>query len=232
MKIQVDSREKDRVDEALLYYQDKGHEATVTTLDYGDYVFNDQVVFEFKLMPDYMSSLYNESLFEEATNQALLYPYHFVIIVGDLIDWCNSNWNYVRKQWNGNFRAYVQRHESAYYGSLRRLRSFTVPIEVKTVERAYLEMLLQADKCLNTVYYGGTKRKIESADVITHILGGAGGVSDKNARKIKETLEIETIEDLINKTKDDYRTVKGIGEKTSENLYNWIHPEQNIKIKE
>ena len=59
MNIIIDSREKGRRERASTYYTNKGHKANVETLDVGDYLFDDQVVFEYKIMSDFMSSVLN-----------------------------------------------------------------------------------------------------------------------------------------------------------------------------
>ena len=55
-------------------------------LDVGDYIFtddSDSVVFEFKSMSDFFSSITDNRVFNEAINQAEEYNHHFVIIHGD-----------------------------------------------------------------------------------------------------------------------------------------------------
>ena len=39
-----------------------------------------------------MSSVINESVFNEASNQALVYPFHYVIIVGEMKSFVKNNW--------------------------------------------------------------------------------------------------------------------------------------------
>ena len=95
MNILIDSREKARKIRAADFYAGKGHSSTIKSLDVGDYVFSDQVVFEYKEIGDFMSSVLNESLFNEAMNQALVYDYHFVIIKGNLRNWLDDIWKYV-----------------------------------------------------------------------------------------------------------------------------------------
>ena len=58
MDILIDSREKSRRERASAYYSDKGHNASIDTLDVGDYVFSDQVVFEYKEISDFIIMLW------------------------------------------------------------------------------------------------------------------------------------------------------------------------------
>ena len=48
--VAIDNREQDRVDKAKEYYLKQGLDITVSTLTTGDYLFNDQVVFEYKTL--------------------------------------------------------------------------------------------------------------------------------------------------------------------------------------
>ena len=147
MNILIDSREKGRRERASTYYTNKGHKADVETLDVGDYLFDDQVVFEYKVMSDFMGSILNESLFNEAANQSLRYPYHYVVVVGDVRQYLKESWFYVNTKWKNNFPKYFANNLGKYYGALRRLRTFTCPILCDSEENAFQEMLLQSIKC-------------------------------------------------------------------------------------
>ena len=94
MNILIDSREKQRKIRAADFFAGKGHSSTIKSLDVGDYVFSDRVVFEYKEIGDFMSSVINESVFNEAANQALVYPFHYVIIVGEMKSFVKNNWAY------------------------------------------------------------------------------------------------------------------------------------------
>ena len=101
--VRIDSREKDRKERANIFYSGKGHDAKVEMLEVGDYLFDDQVVFEYKEISDFMSSVLNESLFNEAANQSLRYPYHYVVIVGDVKDYVKSRWGFSKSKWKGDY---------------------------------------------------------------------------------------------------------------------------------
>ena len=87
MDIKIDTREKTRKDRAKYFYQQKGHNVSTEKLDVGDYVFNDEVVYEYKQIADFIQSIKDDSLFNEATNQVLKYTYHYVVIEGNIIDY-------------------------------------------------------------------------------------------------------------------------------------------------
>ena len=172
-----------------------------------------------------MSSILNESLFNEASNQALEYPFHYVIIVGEMKSFVKNNWAYNKGRWNGAYPKYIMSNYSRYYGALRRLRTFTTPIEVSDEKQALHEMLLQSIKCLDgkTKFYTNVTRPIPSQDTIDVLLTSVKGISSKKAEAIRKTHNLTNIYDLMNPTINNFEEVEGIGAKTSTNIYEFIH---------
>ena len=225
MNILIDSREKARKIRAADFYAGKGHSSTIKSLDVGDYVFSDRVVFEYKEIGDFMSSVLNESLFNEAMNQALEYDFHYVIVQGNLRTWLDDNWKYVNTKWHNRYDKYLHTNLGRYFGALRRLRTFTTPILVVREEQAFDEMLLQAIKCLDgkTKFYSNVTRPVPSQDAVDVLLTSAKGISTKKAEAIRKTHNLENIYDLMNLTINDFKEVEGLGEITSTNVYNFLH---------
>lgn len=225
MKVCIDSREKGRKERANIFYSGKGHETSVEMLDVGDYLFDDRVVFEYKEIGDFMSSVLNESLFNEAANQSLRYPYHYVIVVGDVKDYVKSRWGFSKSKWHGDYPKYILRNYSRYYGALRRLRTFTCPIECFDEKQAFYEMLLQSIKCLDgkSKFYSNVTRQVESQDPVDTLLTSCKGISIKKAEAIRKHHTINTVYDLMNLTVDDFKAVDMMGEKSSNNVYEFIH---------
>lgn len=225
MDILIDSREKSRRERASAYYSDKGHNAAIDTLDVGDYIFSDQVVFEYKEISDFMGSILNESLFNEAANQSFKYPYHYVMVVGDVRNYLNDQWYYVNNRWNNRYDKYLANNLSRYYGALRRLRTFTVPVECRNEENAFQEMLLQSIKCLDgkSKYYSNVTRPVKSQDAVDVLLTSVKNISTKKAHTIKEHYTINNIYDLLSLTEENFSEVNGIGKTTSSNIYNFLH---------
>ena len=227
MNILIDSREKDRKERANIFYSGKGHDAKVEMLEVGDYLFDDQVVFEYKEISDFMSSILNESLFNEAANQSLRYPYHYVIIVGEMKDYVKSCWVYNKSKWKGDYPNYIVNNYSRYYGALRRLRTFTTPIECFDEKQAFYEMLLQSIKCLDgkSKYYSNVSRKVESQDPVDVLLTSCRGISIKKAEAIRKQHTLNNVYDLMNLTINDFKLIDGIGDKTATNVYDFLHME-------
>ena len=230
MNIIIDSREKDRKERAEIFYSGKGHEAKVEMLDVGDYLFNDQVVFEYKEIGDFMSSIINESLFNEAANQSLKYPFHYVVIVGDMKQFVKDNWAYARAKWNDDYGKYILVNYGRYYGALRRLRTFTTPIECSDEKQAFYEMLLQSIKCLDgkSKYYSNVSRQVESQDPVDVLLTSTKNISIKKAEAIRKHHTINNVYDLMSLTVNDFKLVDGIGEKSANSVYEFLH--KGVKV--
>ena len=229
MNIRIDTREKDRKERANIFYSGKGHTTKIEMLEVGDYLFDDQVVFEYKEISDFMSSVLNESLFNEAANQSLRYPYHYVVIVGDVKDYVKSRWGFSKSKWKGDYPKYILSNYSRYYGALRRLRTFTTPIECFDEKQAFYEMLLQSIKCLDgkSKYYSNVSRQVESQDPVDVLLTSCKGISIKKAEAIRKQHTLNNVYDLMNLTINDFKLIDGIGDKTATNVYEFLHMEAN-----
>lgn len=235
--IVVDSREQGLRDlttrrkyRAKQYYLGKGYDCEIKQLEVGDYLFNNKVVFEYKTISDFMSSIVSARLFDEVTNQTLTYPYSYLIIEGDIEDYVLDTWERynVRKSYGYDYLKFVKNSYSRYEGAIRRVQTICPVIYAPSESVAFQEMLLQAQKCCESRYYGSeSKNLVKSASAVDSVLCSVKGVSDKKAKLIKETLNIKRLHDLINCSVKDFNKVRGIGEKTSLNIYEFIHKKED-----
>ena len=144
MKVTIDSRETNRIQSATKYYKEQGLTVNVEELPIGDYIFTDgkeQVVFEMKLISDFVSSIQNGRVFNQAINQSENYDYHFVIIHGDLA---------TRSKCLAMSRNYIPVTVYQYLGAIASLNRYTTVIETYSpyLNESYYRMMTQARKCL------------------------------------------------------------------------------------
>lgn len=229
MRIKIDSREQGprnllgtRKQRAKHYYRKMRHDPIITTLEYGDYVFNDKVVYEYKSIDDFMSSIFNGSVFEEVANQTSHYDYSFLIIVGSLEKYVLASY-YQRGNEYNTLESWRIKSNVAYKGAVRRLRTYCNVILVPDEDSAFEEMLFQSKKCLNLKSYGGSKRGVVTGDVVTDMIIGANKVSFKMTERIIKTLQIKNVGDLMKQTIDDFKTVDKVGDVIATNVYQHIH---------
>ena len=83
MNITIDSREQSRIGSATQYYKKQGHTVTVTELPIGDYLFDNKICFEFKLISDFVASIQDRRVFNQTIEMSETYDYNFVVIQGD-----------------------------------------------------------------------------------------------------------------------------------------------------
>ena len=142
MKITIDSREQKRIKSATEYYEKQGLEVEVKEEQTGDYIFNDKVVFEFKTIPDFVSSIQSGRVFNQAINQAENYDYHYVIIQGD---------EHARAKALAMSRNYREVTYFQYLGAIASLNRYTTVIESYSpfIHEAYYRMLVTANKALS-----------------------------------------------------------------------------------
>ena len=237
MRIIVDTREhgprgltSTRKSRAQEYYSSNGYDCEIRQLEFGDYLFNDQVVFEYKLIDDLMSSITNGRLFDECVNQTVTYPYSYLIVEGNLQDYILDSWEsyIVRKQYMFDYNKFIKSTYSRYEGAIRRVQTICPVIYAASESVAFQEMLLQAQKCCESKVYGSeVKNLVKSASAVDSVLCSVKGVSDKKAKLIKETLKIKSLTDLMGATIEDFNKVRGIGEKSSLNIYEFIHKKED-----
>ena len=85
MQLKIDSREQNntvRYNTCINHFKEKGYTVTTEQLPTGDYIFNDQVVMEFKTWSDFMSSITDGRLWNETQKQMENFNIHFLVIHG------------------------------------------------------------------------------------------------------------------------------------------------------
>ena len=215
MLVQIDSREKDRIQSASEYYKQQGLEVEVCELEVGDYIFDHKVCFEMKLIPDFIASIQEGRVFNQAITMAENYDWSFVMIHGDL---------YQRTKAIIQSRDYIPMNIEQYIGSISSLNRYTTVLQVynSVIEEAYYTMMKQAEKCLSNRPIVKKFPKKHKNPAFNYLCYCIYGISSKKAQAIVDTYHLETLTDLMNLTIEDLTIIDGIGEKTAENIINSI----------
>ena len=208
--IKVDNREKhSRQENAKEYYTQLGDEVHIQELPFGDYIFDDQVVFEYKTLSDFVKSVQNQRVFNQAIDQSTTYKFHFVIVVSGE----RERRGYFNKLKHlGNRDLYFDNYK--YIGAIARLNTFTTVIQASTEKEAFTYMRSQARKCLDNKHV--VKRlETKTNNPCFNFLMNIKHISDVKAELIVKELELETLTDLLNVTNNDLQAIKGIGSQTA-----------------
>ena len=211
MLVQISDKEQSRIQSAKQYYTSQGLEVEVTNLEIGDYVFDNQVAFEFKTIADFITSINDNRVFNEAINQAETFDHHFVIIYGDLFE---------RSKQIAISRNYREINLYQYIGAINSLNRYTTVIQVynPTIEEAYYTMMNQARKCLqNKPIVKKFNRKHKNA-AMNWLCYCVYGLNAKRAKDIVTMLDLHTLEDLFNVTHQQLTSVDGIGVKLADKI--------------
>ena len=215
MKIQISDKEQSRIKSATSYYEQQGHEVTTENLQIGDYIFDDKIVFEFKTIPDFVASIQDNRVFNEAINQAENFDYHYVIIQGDE----HSRAKALAMSKNYREVSYFQ-----YLGAIASLNRYTTVIESYSpfINEAYYRMLITAKKCLQNKPIVKKFNKKHKNPAMNYLCYCVYGLNQKRASEIVYQCHLNTLEDLLNITYQDLVKIDGIGDKLAEKILNTI----------
>ena len=141
MLVKIDTREKNRIKSASKYFKEQKLDVSVEELPVGDYVFDDKVCFEFKLIPDFIASIQDGRVFNQSIEMAENYDYSFVIIHGDLP---------TRTKCIAMSRNYREVNTFQYIGAISSLNRYVTVLQVYSpfINESYYTMMKQAQKCL------------------------------------------------------------------------------------
>jgi len=211
MKIQISDKEQNRIKSATEYYHKQGHEVEVCNLEIGDYIFQNQVVFEFKTIADFVASIQDNRVFNEAINQAENYDYHYVIIQGD---------EHQRAKALAMSKNYQEVTYYGYLGAIASLNRYTTVIESYSpfINEAYYRMMIQSKKCLSTKPIVKKFPRKDKNPAFNYLCYCIYGVNAKRAKDIVHTCHLKTMEDLFNLTHQDLVKINGIGDNLADKI--------------
>ena len=204
MKLLIDAREKDRVDSATKYYTKQGLDVSVEELPVGDYVFDNKVCFELKMMNDFIKSIQDHRVFNQSIDMAETYDYNFVIIVGN---------ESTRAKYLAITRNYRQVTVHQYLGAIASLNRYVTVIESYSdfIEEAYYRMLIQAKKCLQDKPIVKKFPRKNKNPVLNFLCHDIYGINYRKAKPIVDTYNLKSIDDLKQLSVDDLCEIEGIG---------------------
>lgn len=217
MKAFIDTRENERIQQAL-YYFSENNEVSVEELETGDYIFeneNGKVVFEYKTVEDFIHSINDNRVFNQSIDQYLEFDYHFIIIVGT-----EKDKNKCIKKLKQYTHTYMT--NSQYYGVIAKLNTYTTVWQVPRTEIAFEVMEKQANKCLDGKHVVKQFNKSVGSAAFRLLLNNVNGIGYKTAETICNSLNLITIQDVFNLNKEDLCTIDGIGEKTAKKIINQL----------
>lgn len=220
MIIQVDDREGKRIKYAREQY--KTHDVELTRLETGDFVFNRDCAFEYKTLPDFISSVQSGRVFEQALRLNKEFKYPFVIIQGsdeDLKKELDKTY-FLRKTKKKNKPPGFSKKN--FYGAINRLNTMVSVLQCPTQKLCFDSMLNQARMSLDTspinrkVVKTGTPAYLCLRYCIT-------GVGPKTAEKIVNALGIKSIDDVLAVGVEDFADVKGVSLDKARLIYYKLH---------
>ena len=216
MQIQISDKEQSRIQSAKEYYLKQGHTVSVENLEIGDYIFDNKVVFEFKTISDFVASIQDNRVFNEAINQAENFDYHYVIIQGD---------EHARAKALAMSRNYQEINYFQYLGAIASLNRYTTVIESYSpfINEAYYRMLITAKKCLSTkpiIKKFPRKHKNTAMNFLCHDIYG---INYKKAELIVKEYNLQSLNDLMKLTHEDLTKIDGIADKTAKKIIGAIH---------
>ena len=211
-EIKIDSREKyTRRQDAIKYYRSIHDNVSVEELAVGDYIFNNKVVFEYKLLPDFVKSVKSGRIYNQDRNQSNNFKYHFIIIVSKY----NQRMNYFNKLiYSG--QKYLFFDEKMFFDSISRLNTFTTVIQVPNEYEAIRVMRIQAKKCLELEVMGKFNEKSENPAY--NWLLSIKSIDRHIVNLIVNHLDLYTLNDIMDLDKSDLLNLDEIDDITAERI--------------
>lgn len=214
LKVKISDKEQKRIKSATEYYKKQGLTVTVENIEIGDYIFtdgNDNVVFEFKTIADFINSINDNRVFNEAINQAEAFNHHFVIIYGN---------DQERAKQISISRNYREVNYYQYLGAIASLNRYTTVIESynPAINEAYYRMLVTARKCLLNKPIVRKFPKKHKNPAFNWLCYCIYGLNSKRATEITETYDLHTLNDLQGLTHEQLTSITGIGDKLANKI--------------
>jgi len=196
----VDSREDGKM-EGLI--KENGGNVKKMSLKVGDYICSDRVCIERKTSDDFVSSITDGRLFQQAEELIDNFTKPILIIEG----------NYFRESMNGNAIKAALSSLILDYG----ISVITTRDEEDTAKTIYWLAKKEQIESQRPIGIKGKKKPKDIKKLQEHIISGFPGVSTKISKRILE--EFETIKKFSNATEQELIKIDGIGKALAKKLY-------------
>ena len=222
IEIIIDNREQKRIKTANKYYSSKNHTVQVKQNPIGDYIFtnnnNQTCVFEYKTCNDFIHSVLDKRVFNQALRQSENFDYHFVIIE------CTEK---LRKKLSKNlyYSRGVNFSKAQFYGAIARLNTYTTVLTAENEKDCFRLMESQAIKCFDNKKISKRFSKNKGSPAFRVLYNIVDGVGEKTAERIVEDLDLTTIQDVINVDKKELMNIRGVSDKKADNIIHQLRKE-------
>ena len=211
MEILIDAREGKRIKQATAFFEKKGHSTQVKQMKYGDFVSGNTCI-EYKTTKDFIQSVQTKRVFRQAINMNNKFKHSFVFVEGehDKMDKAirSSRFYGIPFSWKG------------YYGAIASLSTYSNVIIVKNFTEALKFMEHIFEKCNDDKVRNFIAPPTDDEKWCVNFLACEKGdnIGVTIAKRIVDELEIKTLTDLLNISKEDLMSVRGIGENTANKI--------------
>ena len=221
MRLLIDAREQKRVELAKQYYTKQNLEVSVEQLPVGDFIFTDgdnSVCFEFKEVNDFITSITDGRVFNQAITMCENFDYHFVIIRGT-------------EKERAKALALTKHYQPVtifqYYGAIASLNRYTTVIESYSshIEEVFYRMYIQAKKCLQNRPIVKKFPRKDKNSALNFLCHDVYGLNYKRAKLIVDMYNLHSLNDLMKLTPEMLTRIKGVGKNTADKIISGIQGE-------
>ena len=220
----IDSRENSQLSRTLETIAKKAKiETEKKWLEIGDYIVGDCCI-EAKSAADFLQSIRNKRIFNQLDNMDRTYNKNIILIYGTLDDAIE----YLHRT-NYNSTSWRTKLKKMFVGALTSIALHTdvKPIWVdsyRTAAHIILATTEHIDK--NLIIHKELPKKIKTDDVRVDVLSEIQGVSVEKAKALLKTFG--SIAEISMSNNKDIIKIKGIGNKTAENILKALNEENEV----
>ena len=220
--VYVDSREQKRIKQAHKYFKkykinNQPIQVETKQLNSADYAYKDIGV-EFKTTHDFINSVKNGRLHKEVLQMNNDYNTTYIVIAGGIHEPIRKEFWRIKNTKKGKEH---HLNTKSYMGALASFSQLTHVLQVENTQQAFHLIRALFEKSTDNKNRNIPEPELKTDNPLINYLSCIQGIKSK-APVIIETLNLETLEDLLNLSVDDLTKVDGIGKKKAEKIMEWI----------